>query len=150
MSRIYIAYDEQEYRLNLAAKAIYDRWYSDPTLPPHWSTDWIEWPLIRFWISRSKEGKLKIDKFFKETWKLPGPIEPLAFSPGAPDGEFFLFAAGGRYYYYADRRLTVHRLEFDSMAEFMKYLTEKEAVARSRLPNVFVPQEPGTDFRWWC
>ncbi|KAJ6448216.1 hypothetical protein C8R45DRAFT_1134420 [Mycena sanguinolenta] len=82
------------------------------------------------------------------TVSLPGTIEPLAFTPGSPCGEYFLFTAGGRYYFHADRRLTVHRMEFGSAEEFMGYLTAEEATPGSRLPDVEVPRQPGTDFSW--
>ncbi|KAJ7850821.1 hypothetical protein B0H14DRAFT_2581812 [Mycena olivaceomarginata] len=49
-----------------------------PTRPSHWSTNWDQRELIYFW----RDGKLKIDKLFKETWQVPGTIEPLAYMVG--------------------------------------------------------------------
>ncbi|KAJ7800600.1 hypothetical protein B0H13DRAFT_1932556 [Mycena leptocephala] len=49
-----------------------------PTRPSHWSTNWDQRELIYFW----RDGKLKIDKLFKETWQVPGTIEPLAYIAG--------------------------------------------------------------------
>ncbi|KAJ6467373.1 hypothetical protein C8R45DRAFT_938717 [Mycena sanguinolenta] len=138
---------EQIRRVERARKAIYAGWYNDPALPETWSTDWDKWETSYFWVERAKDSKLKIDKLFKETWKLPGTIEPLAFMPGSC-GEYFLFTADGRYYFYADRQLTVHDMEFGSAEEFLKYLTAKDAAPGSRLPKEKVPREPGTDLRW--
>ncbi|KAJ7906352.1 hypothetical protein B0H13DRAFT_1880666 [Mycena leptocephala] len=49
-----------------------------PTRPSHWSTNCDQRELIYFW----RDGKLKIDKLFKETWQVPGTIEPLAYMAG--------------------------------------------------------------------
>ncbi|KAJ6467438.1 hypothetical protein C8R45DRAFT_938778 [Mycena sanguinolenta] len=148
LSRISMTAGEQIRRVERARKAIYAGWYNDPALPETWCTDWDKWETSYFWVERAKDGKLKIDKLFKETWKLPGIIELLAFMPGSC-GEYFLFTAGGRYYFYADRQLTVHDMEFGSAEKFLKYLTAKDAAPGSRLPKVEVPRQPGTDFRWW-
>ncbi|KAJ6448215.1 hypothetical protein C8R45DRAFT_948123 [Mycena sanguinolenta] len=130
-------------------QAIFAHWYRHTSpLPPHWSTDWGRWALVFFWIDCAADGWLKIDKLFKEMWNVPGRIEPLAYIPIAP-GEYFLLRARGQYYWYADGRLTVHEasMAFGDTKEFVEYIARAEDA--SRLPNLEVPQEPGTDLMWW-
>ncbi|KAJ6471415.1 hypothetical protein C8R45DRAFT_1165109 [Mycena sanguinolenta] len=132
-----------------AREAIYANWHTSSNLPKYWSTDWSHWELTNFWLDRSRvDGKLKIDKFFKETWQVPGTIKPLVYMPSS-GGLYFLFVAGGLYYFYADRRLTVYdaSMEFASDEDFVQHVVwAKEG---SSLSDVEVPQEPGTNFRWW-
>ncbi|KAJ6450788.1 hypothetical protein C8R45DRAFT_946609 [Mycena sanguinolenta] len=120
-------------------------WYTDPTLPRSWSTDWSKWERTRFWVDSTREGVLKIDMLFKHNWKLPGVVRPLAYIRGT-DGLYFLFAAGGMYYFYADGELRVHEAstEFGSEKEFVDYVVSVGDA--SHLPDVDVPHEPGTDF----
>ncbi|KAJ6467333.1 hypothetical protein C8R45DRAFT_1171758 [Mycena sanguinolenta] len=131
-----------------AREAIYAHWHTSSNLPEHWSTDWSHWELTNFWLDRARDGKRKIDKFFKETWRVPGTVRPLAYVHSAPD-PYFLFAAGGLYYFYADGRLTVHdaSMEFSEAEEFVQHVVWAEE--ESSLSDVEVPQEPGTNFRWW-
>ncbi|KAJ6454402.1 hypothetical protein C8R45DRAFT_1112021 [Mycena sanguinolenta] len=108
-----------------ALKSICKDWYMDPSLPGNWSTNWPKWHLIHFWRDRTRDGQLKIHKLFKEIWQLPGTVEPLAYIAGG-DGQYFLFTAGGRYYFYADEVLTAHSMDSGSAREFVNYALKAE------------------------
>ncbi|KAJ7812285.1 hypothetical protein B0H13DRAFT_509284, partial [Mycena leptocephala] len=71
---------------------IHGGWYTDPTLPPGWSTDWEDWDNLRLWTA-TIDGKLKIDQF-QCVFDVPGTIEPLAYMVST-GGLFFVFTAGG-------------------------------------------------------
>ncbi|KAJ7689056.1 hypothetical protein B0H17DRAFT_1135335 [Mycena rosella] len=119
---------------------IHGGWYTDPTLPEQWSTDWDNWAGLRL-FDQTVDGKLKIDKLFKDTFDVPGTVEPLAYDVVEGD-EFFLFTAGGRYYYWADGgTLTVHREEFASPKDFMDYLFHENG----DIPDVEIPMYPGAN-----
>ncbi|KAJ7204310.1 hypothetical protein B0H12DRAFT_1243648 [Mycena haematopus] len=126
---------------------IYKDWYTDPTMEYPWSTDWANWTGLILYED-TIEGQLMIDRMFKHDWNLVGTIEPLARdSDIGTDGDYFLFAAAGRYYYYADGRLTVSRKEFASPKEFLDYALSRSD--GSRLPDVEIPMSPEGDIRWW-
>ncbi|KAJ6450791.1 hypothetical protein C8R45DRAFT_946612 [Mycena sanguinolenta] len=139
------------HRRKQARAAVSSNWYrsSRPNYPSYWSTAWEDWSLTDFWLDRAPDGKLKIDKLFKETWKLPGTIEPLIYISDAP-GNFFFFVAAGQYYHYADGELNVHdgSMEFGNADEFLQYilLGARGLEGVSRLPDVEVLREPGM---WW-
>ncbi|KAJ6450757.1 hypothetical protein C8R45DRAFT_116397 [Mycena sanguinolenta] len=142
------AFWEDLEREEQALKAVSADWYTDHTLPRLWSTDWCEWERTHFWLDHTRKGVLKIDMLFKHTWKLPGVVRPLAYMRDT-SGLYFLFAAGGMYYFYADEELRVREAstEFGSEKEFVDYVVSVDD--GSHLPTVVVPQEPGTDFGWW-
>ncbi|KAF8175928.1 hypothetical protein K438DRAFT_1939540, partial [Mycena galopus ATCC 62051] len=98
---------------------LHEKWYHDPTLLEPWSTDWEDWSMLDAWFVKTVDGKRAIDRL-RDTWALPGPIEPIAYVTGA--AFYFLFCAGGRYYCWADAHLTMHRKEFASHKDFMRYL----------------------------
>ncbi|KAF7344925.1 hypothetical protein MVEN_01654900 [Mycena venus] len=124
---------------------IYGDWYTDPTLSGPWSTDWDDWESLCL-FEDTVDGKLRIDKLFKDNWDIPGKVEPVAYILGS-GGLCFLFTAGGRYYFWSDGRLTVHRLEFASSKEFLDHaLAKKDG---SHMPDEVIPMRPGTDLRWW-
>ncbi|KAJ6467356.1 hypothetical protein C8R45DRAFT_938701 [Mycena sanguinolenta] len=133
------------HRERQARREVSAGWYTNPNLPEYWSTDWNHWESTCFWFERAQDGKLKIDKLFKETWELPGIIEPLAYMPST-GGLYFLL----RYYFYADEKLTVHEasIEFESAEEFMRYVVDDEDAPGSRMPDIEVPPVPGTDLSW--
>ncbi|KAJ7614084.1 hypothetical protein FB45DRAFT_1064908, partial [Roridomyces roridus] len=129
-----------------ALQNVYINWFTDPLLvgerPFLWSTQWKDFEIVAFWLDRASDGQLKIDKLFKETWAVPGTIEMLAFLPIC-GGPYFLFAAGGEYYYWDDYVLKKHSQKFGSHQEFVDYAT-KAAVGGwetgFNLPDVEVPQ----------
>ncbi|KAJ7641747.1 hypothetical protein FB45DRAFT_361514 [Roridomyces roridus] len=135
---------------NKEIKNIHANWFTDPALNDEvWSTDWEDFDLIRFWNHRTSDGQLKIDKLLKETWVVPGTIEMLAYMPYS-GGLYFLFAAGGDYYFWADYVLKKHSQKFASHQEFVDYTTKADlSVRASRLPGVVVPQAVESDFKWW-
>ncbi|KAJ7918932.1 hypothetical protein B0H13DRAFT_1868915 [Mycena leptocephala] len=121
---------------------IYAAWYADPTLPAPWSTDWDHWGGL-FWLFNEKYHNRKVEKLFKDVFDVPGTVEPLAYAQ-CGIGEYFLFTAGGRYYFYSDGKLTVHRMEFTSPKEFLEHLLQKD----DHLPDVTIPMRPGADLGW--
>ncbi|KAJ7608692.1 hypothetical protein FB45DRAFT_876962 [Roridomyces roridus] len=130
---------------------IHKDWFTDPALNDGvWSTDWDDFELIKFWIRRTPDGKLKIDKLLKEIWVVPGTIEMLAYMPYCP-GSYFWFAAGGEYYFWADYVLKKHSKKFASHQEFVDYALKPVdlRIRTSRLPEVAVPQAVESDFLWF-
>ncbi|KAJ7889264.1 hypothetical protein B0H13DRAFT_2341606 [Mycena leptocephala] len=97
-------------------------------------------PLLLF---NEKYHNRKVEKLFKDVFDVPGTVEPLAYAQ-CGIGEYFLFAAGGRYYFYSDGKLTVHHMEFTSPKEFLEHLLQKD----DHLPDVTIPMRPGADLRW--
>jgi hypothetical protein len=63
----------------------------------------------------------------------------------ATGSELYLFKAGGRYYLWSDRRLTVHRMEFASSKAFLDHTLQEDA---DDMPDVDIPMRPGTNLRW--
>ncbi|KAJ7606805.1 hypothetical protein FB45DRAFT_942351 [Roridomyces roridus] len=135
---------------NKEIQNIHVNWFTDPALNDDmWSTNWDDFELIKFWIDRTSDGQLKIDKLLKETWVVPGTIEMLAYIPYCPDS-YFLFAAGGEYYFWADFVLKKHTKKFASHQEFVDYTTKAElSVRASRFPDLVVPQAVESDFMWF-
>ncbi|KAJ7620055.1 hypothetical protein FB45DRAFT_1006746 [Roridomyces roridus] len=136
-----------------AIRDICGDWFTDPTIREDskgmWSTDWMGFYLVVFWDNRTRDGKLKIDKLFKETWVLPGTVEMLAYSPNS-GGLHFLFTAGGEYYFMDDYVLKKHSKRFTSHQEFVDHVVRGEGAERElTLPDVEVPQAVETDFQWW-
>ncbi|KAJ7459318.1 hypothetical protein FB451DRAFT_1405954 [Mycena latifolia] len=124
---------------------IHSSWYTDPTLPESWSTDWEEWVNLDL-FEKTINGKLKIEKLFNDAYGVPGTIEPIAYSVET-SGEVFLFTAGGRYYFYSEYTgLAVHHMEFASPKDFLAYFLESD---EEHMPAVPVPKRPGADLSWW-
>lgn len=124
---------------------IHGDWYTDPSLPQPWSTNWDAWEILPFWEEQTVDGKLKINKLFKETWEVPRTVKPLAYIDNT-GGLYFLFTAGGRYYFWSDGRLTVHRMEFASPQEFLDHALQKDG---SHMPDMEILKCPGANFSWW-
>jgi hypothetical protein len=122
---------------------IHGGWYTDPALPPGWSTDWEDWDNLRLWTA-TIDGKLKIDQF-QYVFDVPGTIEPLAYMVST-GGLFFVFTAGGRYYYFTDGHLRVHRMEFASPQEFLQHALQEGG---DHMPDLDIPLLPGTNLNWW-
>ncbi|KAJ7646522.1 hypothetical protein FB45DRAFT_1018838 [Roridomyces roridus] len=110
--------------------------------------DWFTDPKIRE-DSEGSHGKTKIDKLLKETWVVHnGTIEMLAFMLGG-QGLYFLFAAGGEYYFWADHVLKNSK-RFASHQEFVDHVVRADGTDRGlTLPDVEVPQAVETNFMWW-
>ncbi|KAJ7369140.1 hypothetical protein DFH08DRAFT_39440 [Mycena albidolilacea] len=124
---------------------IHGHWYTDPSLPGLWSTDWEDWDGLRF-FEHTVNGRLRVDKLFKDAFDVPGTVEPLAYFPDPPGDDSFLFTAGGRYYLWAGGRLTVHHKEFASPKEFLDLALQEGG---DHKPDVDVPMRPGADLSWW-
>ncbi|KAJ7620225.1 hypothetical protein FB45DRAFT_1006839, partial [Roridomyces roridus] len=147
--------DQMRKARNEAIRNVYTNWFTDPSLTGDddgqfpWSTMWKDFELVQFWLDRSADGQLKIDKLLKETWVVPGTIEMLAFLPIC-GGPYFLFAAGGEYYYWNDHVLLKHSRKFGSHQEFVHYAMKPEGSQDGlNLPHVEMPQAVETDFLWW-
>ncbi|KAJ7858809.1 hypothetical protein B0H14DRAFT_3632505 [Mycena olivaceomarginata] len=121
---------------------LHKNWYHDPTLKEPWSTEWEDWSTLDGWFIKTVDGKRAIDHL-RDTWALPGPIEPIAYGIG--EGFYFLFCAGGRYYYWADAHLTMHRKKFASHKAFMRYLVRR----KSHMPDIEIPMREGGSMDWW-
>jgi hypothetical protein len=121
---------------------LHKNWYHDPTLKEPWSTEWEDWSTLDEWFIKTVDGKRAIDHL-RDTWALPGPIEPIAYGIG--EGFYFLFCAGGRYYYWADAHLTMHRKKFASHKAFMRYLVRR----KSHMPDIEIPMREGGSMDWW-
>ncbi|KAJ7306924.1 hypothetical protein DFH08DRAFT_944722 [Mycena albidolilacea] len=104
---------------------IHGDWYTDPSLPEPWSTDWEDWEGLRL-FEQTVDGKLKIEKLFKDVFDVPGTVEPLAYVV-ATGSELYLFKAGGRYNLWSDGRLTVPRMEFASSKDFLDHTLQEDA-----------------------
>ncbi|KAJ7330963.1 hypothetical protein DFH08DRAFT_966705 [Mycena albidolilacea] len=99
---------------------IHKDWYTDPNLGNGWSTDWEEWLEIERFFAEHVDGRLKIE-LLRDTYEgVCGTVEMLAYLEGS-SGLYFLFTAGGRYYFWADGVLTVHEKEFAGPREFLEH-----------------------------
>jgi hypothetical protein len=58
---------------------------------------------------------------------------------------YFLFPAGGCYYFYTDGYLRVQYMEFASQQEFLQHAMQKGG---DRMPDLDIPIRPGTDLNW--
>ncbi|KAJ7734299.1 hypothetical protein B0H14DRAFT_3614279 [Mycena olivaceomarginata] len=123
---------------------IYGDWYNDPNIPAPWSTNWERWDGLRLYEEKVG-GKPKIDVLFKDVFDVPGKVEPLAYHTTAGD-EFFLFAAGGRYYFWEEGYLTVHRNVFGSPKEFLDYVLREGG---NYFPDLRIEARPGANLLWW-
>ncbi|KAJ6486603.1 hypothetical protein DFH09DRAFT_1457152 [Mycena vulgaris] len=126
--------------------SLYKDWYTDPTLPRPWSTDWDDWDYLLRLFEQTVDGKLKIKKLFKDVFDVPGSVEPVAYMRAAC-GEVWLFTAGGRYYFWSDGYLAVHRMEFASPKEFLEHALQGKSPGE-HLPDVEISMRPGTDLSW--
>ncbi|KAJ6591989.1 hypothetical protein B0H10DRAFT_2442107 [Mycena sp. CBHHK59/15] len=120
---------------------IHGDWYRDPSLSNPWSTDWEWWDGLRYY-EETVDGKLKIEQMFKDDFHVPGTIEPVAYMTSYGD-EFFLFTAAGRYYFWADGCLTVHRMQFGSPKEFLAHVLQGDDA--SCMPDMEIPMRRGAD-----
>ncbi|KAJ7167894.1 hypothetical protein C8R46DRAFT_1034482 [Mycena filopes] len=117
-------------------------WYRDPSIPWPWSTNCDKWHGLSHYYIPTVNGKPKIEKMFTETFDV-GIIRPLIYAEGTY-GEVFMFSAGGRYYFWRDCELFVHRLNFAGPKEFLEH-------AMQNRPDQFpdVPVEPrGASVSW--
>ncbi|KAJ7211252.1 hypothetical protein GGX14DRAFT_624029 [Mycena pura] len=121
---------------------LHKNWYQDPTLPEPWSTDWEDWAMLESWFIKTVDGKRGID-CFRDTWALPGPIEPVAYV--TDERLYLLFYAGGRHYYWADAHLNMHRKVFASHKDFMRYVVR--GPGWSHMPDIEIPMRSSMD--WW-
>ncbi|KAF8145415.1 hypothetical protein K438DRAFT_1872099 [Mycena galopus ATCC 62051] len=113
----------------------------DPSLSEPWSTDWEWWDGLSYYEDKTVDGKLKIEQMFKDDFDVPGTVEPVAYMTSYGD-EFFLFTAAGRYYFWADGCLTVHRMQFGSPKEFLDHALRKDDT--SFMPDIEIPMRRGS------
>ncbi|KAJ7708177.1 hypothetical protein B0H17DRAFT_1124950 [Mycena rosella] len=125
-------------------KDICRHWYTDPTLPEPWSTDWLYWPALFTLFGQSVDGKLKVKIIFEYVFGVSGTVKPVMFLRGFND--LFFFRAGGRYYCFDDGVFTVHRMDFESPKEFLAHVLQVEE--KEYWPDVDVPKRPGTAIRY--
>ncbi|KAJ7191833.1 hypothetical protein GGX14DRAFT_578568 [Mycena pura] len=104
---------------------IHGEWYNDTTLDraSGWTTDWDEWELIEDFFVATVDGEPRIHA----------------------GGLYFLFSAGGRYYFWSDGLLLVHSKDFASPKEFLDYALSDRY---QRTPDVEVPLLPGANLDW--
>ncbi|KAJ7089935.1 hypothetical protein C8R44DRAFT_892120 [Mycena epipterygia] len=121
---------------------VHKEWYTAPNVPHPWSTDWDNWKGLDL-FHLSIDGKLMIDKLFKEVYDVPGPIEPLAYmiSTGY---EVWVFAAAGRYYWYNDGALLVFVDDFSSPQHFLEEVLPNRIIP----PLTKVQPRPGSNLGW--
>ncbi|KAJ7501549.1 hypothetical protein B0H11DRAFT_1992108, partial [Mycena galericulata] len=132
--------EERQYR-RPSYSWIHGDWYTDPSLSERWSTNWERWDGLRYY-EETVDGKRKIDKMFKDDFDVPGTIEPVAYATNYGD-EFFLFTAAGRYYFWCDGYLYMHRLQFGSPKEFLAHALQGDD--GSGMPDVEIPRHRGAD-----
>ncbi|KAJ7749776.1 hypothetical protein B0H14DRAFT_3897007 [Mycena olivaceomarginata] len=102
-------------------------------------------PTGRFFAERV-DGRLKID-LLRDTYEgVCGTVEMLAYLEGS-SGLYFLFTAGGRYYFWADGILAVHEKEFAGPKDFLEHALD----GYENKPKVVVPMRAGADVEmsWW-
>jgi hypothetical protein len=125
---------------------IHKDWYTDPNVGNGWSTDWEEWMEIERFFAERVDGMLKIE-LLRDTYEgVCGTVDMLAYLEGS-SGLYFLFTAGGRYYFWADGVLTVHEKEFAGPREFLEHALD----GYENKPKVVVPMRAGADVEmsWW-
>ncbi|KAJ7109795.1 hypothetical protein C8R44DRAFT_883840 [Mycena epipterygia] len=121
---------------------LHKNWYTDPNIPAPWSTDWDDWEGLCLFYE-SVGGRLKIDKLFNEVYDVPGPIEPLAYMVQT-SFEFFVFTAGGRYYFFDDGCSFVSDGEFQSHQHFLEEVLRPEG----SMPSIEMQRRAGSDLGW--
>lgn len=84
-----------------------------------------------------------IDKLSRDVYDVPGAIEPLAYMVQT-SYEFFVFAAGGRYYFFDDGCLFVSEGDFRSHQHFL----EEALGPKGRMPSLEMQKRVGSDLRW--
>ncbi|KAJ6567702.1 hypothetical protein DFH09DRAFT_1469076 [Mycena vulgaris] len=107
---------------------VHKDWYTDPNIPTPWSTDWDNWEGLCL-FHESVDGKLKIDKLFKEVYDVPGAIEPLAYMIET-SFEIFIFTA-------------VSDEEFRSHQHFL----EEALRPKGSIPSIMMQKRAGTNLR---
>ncbi|KAJ7191616.1 hypothetical protein GGX14DRAFT_406998 [Mycena pura] len=126
---------------------IHGEWYNDTTLDraSGWTTDWDEWELIEDFFVATVDGEPRIQSLFRECWGIQDTIHPVAYTYGTC-GLYFLFSAGGRYYFWSDGLLLVHSKDFASPKEFLDYALSD--LRHQRTPDMEVPLLPGANLDW--
>ncbi|KAJ7806855.1 hypothetical protein B0H14DRAFT_3483752 [Mycena olivaceomarginata] len=105
---------------------IHRDWYTDPSLPEPWSTDWEDWEGLRL-FEQTVDGKLKIEKLFKDVFDVPGTVEPLAY----------VVAQGPS----CTCLKPVAAIIFGPTAA-------SPSIDADDMPDVDIPMRPGTNLRW--
>ncbi|KAJ7752203.1 aspartic peptidase domain-containing protein [Mycena maculata] len=121
---------------------VHKEWYTAPNVPHPWSTNWDNWEGLDL-FHLSIDGKLMIDKLFKEVYDVPGPIEPLAYMISI-GYEVCVFAAAGRYYWYNDGALLVFVDDFSSPQHFLEEVLPNQIIP----PLTKVQPRPGSNLGW--
>ncbi|KAF8134805.1 hypothetical protein K438DRAFT_1787058 [Mycena galopus ATCC 62051] len=101
-------------------------------LPKYWSCDWPNWDdALEF-----HDGGISTP-VLHEIWGVTGEVEPLAFVPNAPDA-YFVFCAGGVYYFFGDVQLKRFEGPFADHDDFLRRLDQE-----IRGGGVLVEPRPG-------
>ncbi|KAJ7628414.1 hypothetical protein FB45DRAFT_1059190 [Roridomyces roridus] len=118
---------------------MHKNWFTTDKPLGKWSTDWGEWGGLDlfeppYWEYEEFEQRwnTRIEGILGEI--TDGPVEPILSLPGDA-GEWFLFTAGGRYYFYDDGCLERYRWEYKDKDDFVSRFQE-EWRAGGRLEKV--------------
>lgn len=122
-----------------SARELSKNWCRPQALPANWSCDWENWDgILDFFIHPAWYNLSDADLVLRSLYNISGAVEPLAFYPHfTGDGNTFLFAAAGDYYYinmrYTHTRLYRYESQFASHSDF---LARVEAAPRALIPQM--------------
>ncbi|KAF8197654.1 hypothetical protein K438DRAFT_1967207 [Mycena galopus ATCC 62051] len=106
-----------------APKSAFQDWYTSHSLPQYWSCDWAAWVGTQMWVSDPHSFILPVEVDFLRPFRLPGPIEPVAFydPDGNADFDCFAFRRGEDYFFYDRDCWTVRQYHgrFESPGAFL-------------------------------
>ncbi|KAJ7650252.1 hypothetical protein FB45DRAFT_887432, partial [Roridomyces roridus] len=131
---------------------IYKNWFTTSNPPWKWSTDWEVWDGLDLFTSPdmldvaehhfTQPWNTCIEGILAEDFGITDPVEPILFLPG-DGGEWFVFAAGGKYYSYDDGFVSRYMWEYKDKDDFAARFMEEERTAGSKQLQ-FMDKKSGT------